>query len=182
MVAVEARCHKPCLAELYNKALRVSKPKIEESDDAIRDGIALQKAVEHIRNTSKSMVNVFKLSNLKSLYCEYLTSFGATTEYVKNVHSTRLKQRLMEIIPELEEFKKGRDVLLTYDYWTRAGRYVERKVVTTLSQLIWFNTIRNKRRKSETVSNIRQSKDQETPFPLYLGLLIHSKTRKKHNI
>ena len=35
MVAVEARYHKSWLAELYNKALRVSKPKIEESDDAI---------------------------------------------------------------------------------------------------------------------------------------------------
>ena len=44
------------------------------------------------------MIHVFKLSNLKSLYCEYLTSFGATSEYVKYVHSTRLKQRLMEII------------------------------------------------------------------------------------
>ena len=65
MVAVKARYHKPCLTELYNKAIRVSKPTIEKSDDAIRDGIALQKAVEHIRNTSKSMLHVFKLSNLK---------------------------------------------------------------------------------------------------------------------
>ena len=58
MVAVETCYHKPCLAELYNKALRVSKLKIEESDDAISDGIALQKAAEHVRNTSKSMVHV----------------------------------------------------------------------------------------------------------------------------
>ena len=57
--------------------------------------------------------------------------------------------------------------------------YVESKVVTTLSQLIRFNMIKNTRRKSETVSNIRHSKYQETPFPLYLGLLIHSKTQKK---
>ena len=55
------------------------------------------------------MDHVFKLSNLKSLYCEYLTSFGATYLYLNNVHSTRLKQRLAEIIPELEEFKKGRN-------------------------------------------------------------------------
>ena len=57
--------------------------------------------------------------------------------------------------------------------------YVESKVVTTLSQLIRFNMIKNKRHKSETVSNIRHSKDQETPFPLYLGLLIYSKSREK---
>ena len=57
--------------------------------------------------------------------------------------------------------------------------YVESKVVTTLSQIIRFDIIKNKRRKSETVSNIRHSKYQETPSPLYLGLLIHSKTRKK---
>ena len=57
--------------------------------------------------------------------------------------------------------------------------YVESKVVTTLSQLIRFNMIKNKRCKSETVSNTHHSKDLETPFPLYLGLLIPLKTRGK---
>ena len=152
----------------------------------------------------------------------------------------------MEIIPELEQFKKGKDVLLTvkdtaglaiyeacmqnneetgivlskaaniirrdvfaqeisnsnlllpntqemsipFSLLSLIGMiigqvqientaYVESKVDTTLSQLIRFNMINNKRHKSETVSNIRHSKDQETPFPLYLCLLIHSKTRGK---
>ena len=58
MVAVEACYHKPCLAELYNKALPVSKPKIEESDDAIRDGIALQR-LSNILETHQNPWSMF---------------------------------------------------------------------------------------------------------------------------
>ena len=46
----------------------------------------------------------------------------------------------------------------------------------TLTQLITFNTI--KRGRSETTS-VRHNVKRETSMPLYLGLLIHNKTRKR---
>ena len=49
----------------------------------------------------------------------------------------------------------------------------------TISQLIRFNMMKDKRRNTAITEFARHSQDQETPFPLYTGLLIHSKTRKK---
>ena len=40
-----------------------------------------------------------------------------------------------------------------------------------------FNTVKNKRK--ETVSHVRHLKLKEPPLPVYLGMLIHNKTRKK---
>ena len=52
------------------------------------------------------------------------------------------------------------------------------KASLTIAQLVKFNMVKGKR--SNTTNEIaRHSKEQETPFPLYLGLMIHSKTRKK---
>ena len=51
------------------------------------------------------------------------------------------------------------------------------KIIGNLSQLVIFNTVKNKR--EETVLHVRHSKLKEPPFPVYLGMLIHNKTRKK---
>ena len=40
-----------------------------------------------------------------------------------------------------------------------------------------FNIVKNKLR--ETVSHVCHSKLKEAPLPVYLGMLIHNKTRKK---
>ena len=39
-----------------------------------------------------------------------------------------------------------------------------------------FNTVKKKRK--ETVSHVRHSKLKEPSLPVYLGMLIHNKTRK----
>ena len=44
-----------------------------------------------------------------------------------------------------------------------------------LAQLIRFNTVKTKRKGN----NFRHSKDNEPPFPVKVGLSIHSKTREK---
>ena len=51
------------------------------------------------------------------------------------------------------------------------------KITGNLFQLVMFNTVKNKRK--ETVSHVRHLKLKEPPLPLYLGMLIHNKTRKK---
>ena len=50
------------------------------------------------------------------------------------------------------------------------------KIIANLSQLVMFNTVKNKRK--ETVSHVRHSKLKEPPLPVYLGMLIHNKTRE----
>lgn len=50
----------------------------------------------------------------------------------------------------------------------------------TLSQLLTYNTLVRKRETSTTSrSTTRHSQDRETPLPVYLGVMIHTKTRKR---
>ena len=55
----------------------------------------------------------------------------------------------------------------------------EQTAAMSIAQLIKFNTVKTKRRKCTQTDVVRHSKENETPFPLYLGLMLHSKTRKK---
>ena len=54
---------------------------------------------------------VFRLAHLVSLYQQRLQQLGVKYH---NVNSTRLKDKLLGEIPELEAYKKGRDVLLAF--------------------------------------------------------------------
>ena len=158
---------------------------------------------------SSNNISVFKLSSIKKLFCDRLVTYGATAESVKNVHSTRLNNDILHHIPELEEEKQGNNVLLTPKEETGTAIYqasqaasVPTSLVTFISmlvsgtvitdslptsahkasltkvQLVKFNMVKGKR-SNTTNESARHSKEQETPFPLYLGLMIHSRTRKK---
>ena len=54
---------------------------------------------------------IFKLADLVSLYKQRLQQHGVESP---SVNSTRLKEQLLSSIPELEEHKAGRDVLLVF--------------------------------------------------------------------
>ena len=54
---------------------------------------------------------VFKLADLTKIYKERLEQLGVQSS---NVHSNRLKDKLMAQMPELESHRKGCDVLLTF--------------------------------------------------------------------
>ena len=51
------------------------------------------------------------------------------------------------------------------------------KIIGNLSQLVMLKSVKNKRK--ETVSRVCHSKLKELPLPVYLGMVIHNKTRKK---
>ena len=46
----------------------------------------------------------------------------------------------------------------------------------TLSQLLMYNSLV---RQSKTATITRHSQDRETPLPMYLGIMVHTKNRKK---
>ncbi len=62
------------------------------------------------RNNSKETV-VFQLAELVSLYHQRLQQFGMQAP---DAHATRLKERLMAELPDLEAHKSGRDILLAF--------------------------------------------------------------------
>jgi hypothetical protein len=54
------------------------------------------------------------------------------------------------------------------------------KAAVAISQLIRFNTVKKPRKcNNSTPDNTRHLRKYETSFPLYTGLMLHSKTRKK---
>ena len=52
----------------------------------------------------------------------------------------------------------------------------------TISQLIMFNSVKHKRREESKSKSIRHQRNRETPFPIYMSLLIHSQTRSRELI
>eukprot|EP00112_Aurelia_sp_Birch-Aquarium-sp1_P023889 Seg731.4 transcript_id=Seg731.4/GoldUCD/mRNA.D3Y31 product="hypothetical protein" protein_id=Seg731.4/GoldUCD/D3Y31 len=78
--------------------------------------MALGEILDYIRDSYQAAetIPVFKLNNLKSLYCQRLQSYGATMDSIQKVHSSRLKEKILSLMPELGEHKQGRDVILTF--------------------------------------------------------------------
>ena len=58
------------------------------------------------------MKPVFKLAFLSQMYNKKLGQHGV--DATVRVHTTRLKERLLAHMPELEAYKPGRDVLIGY--------------------------------------------------------------------
>jgi hypothetical protein len=116
LAAIEARYHKACLTALGNcvRAFNASQSKVDSEDDIIV-GVVLDEIASYIRDCSRieNSVPVFNLSNLKRICCERLQEHGASEEMQATIHSTRLKEKILEQLPELSEDKKGREVILT---------------------------------------------------------------------
>ena len=57
-------------------------------------------------------MSVFKLKDLTNMYTSRLQQFGygQTT-----IHSTRLKNRILASVPDLQAFQQGRDILLAFN-------------------------------------------------------------------
>ena len=186
--------------------------------------------------------HVFKLSDIKKLYCEYLQKFGGDS--TGHIHSTRLAQKIQQHIPALEShngksgtilaFKKDvgdalldscnfnpddeaimlnrvaklvrKEIFETNDHFNgslcdeqyncvpaslsalvsmilvdsnekKSTHYPENdSAASSITQLLVFNAM--KRSRSNSVA-VRHNLDCETTLPLYLGLLVHNKTRKR---
>ena len=116
MVAIEAKYHLVCLADLYNRAIAFQKKGDEPSNEKVHEGIALAELLEYIeevRQNSKedeaSAPVIFKLSELNELYERRLQQLGVN----KTSHTTRLKNRILQHYPDMEEVRHGNYVLLS---------------------------------------------------------------------
>ena len=116
MVALEASYHKSCLTALYNKARSESSilyPK-KNSVESEAHGIVLAELVSYMeesRSETKGVL-VFRLKELANMYTSRLRQLGFAE---KSVNSSRLKDRLLTCIPNLQAHQQGRDILLAYE-------------------------------------------------------------------
>ena len=84
---------------------------MEEEDKA--QPIALSELITYLTEAKQSSEGpaVFRLADLVNLYKQHLKQFGVK---VPNVNATRLKEQIVQELPDLEMCKKGRDVLLVF--------------------------------------------------------------------
>ena len=115
LVAIEAKYHAPCLTSLYNRA-RADDPR-DKDDDHTRqlEGIALAELVIFIEDSrsEEDVGPIYKLADLADMYTSRLNQLlGA--HVIGRVHTTRLKDRILAMVPDLQEYKQGRDILLAF--------------------------------------------------------------------
>ena len=109
MVAQEAKYHPKCLAGLYNRVRGLERmEKSAMSDKDMSHSIALAELVSYIEESrlDSSVAPVFQLSDLVSLYTSRLRQLGMDVE--KRMHSTKLKDRILALIPGLKAHLQGK--------------------------------------------------------------------------
>ena len=248
MMSQHAMYHSYCVTQLYKKAELMNRA--ENTDDSNQlHGIALAELVAYVEDCladskESDIAPVFKLADLAQLYTERLKGLGADMN--SRVNSTRLKERILTQIPDLQAYTQGRDILLAFkanagvalkqalesDFdeeaivLARAAEIVRRDILQhdksaftgsfskecqqqsvpqslmslvgmimagpniiqqssnatdtqamlSVSQLVHHNVIVRRR---EGSSSHYHSVDREPPLPVYVGLLIHARTRKR---
>ena len=115
MVALDAVYHTQCLSKLYKRAAKMKNQLSTPTDEySVCQGTALAELVsflEECRNDSDDSP-VFKLSELSRMYASRLEQVGV--DISQRIHTTRLKERLIQQCPDLTSYKDGREVLLAF--------------------------------------------------------------------
>lgn len=114
MVAIDAMYHVKCLVSLYNRSRKLKK-KSEDTTDQSLPGIAFAELVSYIEEFRETctIAPVFKLADLAKLYATKLNELDGVSS--GTVNTTRLKDRLLAVFPDLSAHSQGRDVLLVFD-------------------------------------------------------------------
>ena len=98
MVAIEAKYHRNCLRALYNTITPAALK--DEDEDRLYD-IAFAELVVFTEDmhADEDNVPVFNLSNVANLYKTRLEQLGSMV--TNKIHTTRLKNRLLSVLPDL---------------------------------------------------------------------------------
>ena len=89
---------------------------------------------------------VFWFADIVHLYRQRLEQFGVKAS---DVNSTRLKNKLLELVPELEAHKQGRDVLLAFQSdiglaLSKASEYKEAIILGKAGKILWRHMLDHK--------------------------------------
>ena len=109
MFAIDAACHKQCLTNFRDRYRIQTESK--QILDLAPDAIALAELISFIEETHQSenhSEHIFKLSNLVQLCRSKLEQLGGNMS--ERTHATRLKEKLLIQIPDLEAHKGKYDV------------------------------------------------------------------------
>jgi len=91
-----------------------SHERIRKKSEKVLHGIVFAELVSYIETYRGKLESrpIFKMADMKNLYIIRLNEFGLDQV---QVHTTRLKDRILAAIPDLRSQTEGRDILLVYD-------------------------------------------------------------------
>ena len=115
MMAADAKYHLNCYVKLLNRYRSHNNRKNNKhvAQQVSAEALAFAELVAYIEETrNDECVIVFKLSDLRKKYANRLAEMKEG-EVSKSIHSTTLKERLQEHIPDLWVSKQGKEVFLT---------------------------------------------------------------------
>lgn len=115
LMAQEAKYHSRCLVNLYNKTRPSRSDQEDTQSENIGHGIALAELIMYINEsrTTDDVATVFKLRDLADIYHKKIEQFGLSV--TSRVNTTRLKERILAHIPDLEAHREGRDTYLVFN-------------------------------------------------------------------
>lgn len=116
LIALEASYHASCLSMLYRSTEYAKRDSVRGDEKPHRlEGIALADLVtfiEESRTNSGGELPTFKLADLAKMYTNRLQQLGM--ENTARPNSSRLKERIIAQVPDLQPYNKGRDVYLAF--------------------------------------------------------------------
>ena len=113
MVALEAKYHKKCHVNLYNRARTLESTVSNKSCDAHLHSIAFAEVVTLMEDLrTEDIVPVFKLTDLACMYKTRLEQLCADVEGW--IHTSRLKEKL-SVLLDLQEHSQGKRIILTFN-------------------------------------------------------------------
>ncbi|ELU07992.1 hypothetical protein CAPTEDRAFT_216620 [Capitella teleta] len=116
MVSIEAKYHPKCQVTLYNHArsahARSADTQNHASEYEQMHGIAFAELVSYLEDAIQdNSTTVFKLTDLSKFYLARMGHMGQKQD--TEFHSTRLKERLLQALPDFTAICHRRDVLMT---------------------------------------------------------------------
>ena len=109
MVAQEAKYHRNCLLNLYNRARKMEMAGKGTNDEHAIAGLAFAELVVFIEEAHMGRLRSSNLLTWRSYTCQ------GWNKHEGRVHTTRLKQRLLAHFPNMCSQHQGRDVLLAFN-------------------------------------------------------------------
>ena len=114
LVAIEPKYHNACLTSLSNRA-RVIDTEDKDDDQTLQlESIAFAELVIIIEDywSEIYVMPIHKLVDLSNMYTSRLKQLGVNI--IGRTHTSRLKERILAVVPELEEHKHGRNILVAF--------------------------------------------------------------------
>ena len=113
LIAIEAKYHLPCLVKLrnrYRSHIRKQNQISENTEEKMKESIALAELTSYIEKSVKAETLMFKLSELHSMFVNLLENMGVG----KLINKTRLKNYLLEHFSDAQEQHDGRNTIIIF--------------------------------------------------------------------